>query len=104
MRCSHSSLIGKIVSDTHIYILGVINQGEWNRMLKKLLNMISRTQAEEIDCSDVYSIIDVYAEAVARGEDPSSILPLVKQHLEICGACLEEYEALMRILEQTTDS
>ena len=69
-------------------------------MLKQLMKMISNTREEEIDCEEVYNVVDVYAEAVARGEDPAEILPLVKHHLEMCAPCLEEYEALMRILEE----
>lgn len=69
-------------------------------MLKQLFKMISNTREDEIDCDDVLNIVDVYAEAVARGEDPSEMLPLVKHHLELCAPCLEEYEALLRILEE----
>jgi hypothetical protein len=72
-------------------------------MLKQLMKMISNTREEEIDCEEVYDVIDVYAEAVARGEDASEMLPLVKHHLEMCAPCLEEYEALKRILEETMD-
>ncbi len=73
-------------------------------MLKKLLSMITVTYEEEIDCGEFYDVIDVYAEAVARGEDPARILPMVKRHLEICKPCVEEYEALLRILEETSAS
>jgi hypothetical protein len=70
-------------------------------MLKLFLKMIIDTRQDEIDCDEVHNVVDIYAEAVARGEDPSEILPLVKQHLEICKPCLEEYEALLHILEKT---
>ena len=72
-------------------------------MLIQLMKMITNTREDEIDCDEVHNVVDVYAEAVARGEDPSEILPLVKHHLEMCAPCLEEYEALMRILEETMD-
>jgi hypothetical protein len=64
------------------------------------MKMIENTKEQEFDCDEVHNVVDVYAEAVARGEDPSAILPLVKHHLEMCNPCLEEYEALMRILDQ----
>ena len=73
-------------------------------MLIQLMKMITNTREDEIDCDEVHNVVDVYAEAVARGEDPSEILPLVKHHLEMCAPCLEEYEALMRILEQNNAS
>lgn len=71
-------------------------------MLRKLMQMISHTSMEEIDCGEVYNVIDIYAEAVARGEDPTQLLPLVKQHLDLCISCQEEYQALLRILEGAT--
>ncbi|MCJ7825272.1 MAG: hypothetical protein MUP44_10260 [Anaerolineales bacterium] len=70
-------------------------------MLQQLMKMVVNTHADEIDCDGLYQVVDIYAEAIARGEDPSEILPLVKHHLEICKPCLEEYEALLRILEAT---
>jgi hypothetical protein len=66
--------------------------------LRSLLDNISKTQDIELPCDDVFELIDEYADAAARGEDTSKLMPLVKQHLEICRDCLEEYEALVRML------
>lgn len=68
-------------------------------LLKKLLKKVSRTRQEEFDCQDVYELIDIYAETTEKGQDAGEILPLVKHHLEMCAECLEEYEALMSILQ-----
>jgi uncharacterized protein (UPF0335 family) len=68
-------------------------------LLKKLLDKLSRTQQEEIDCQEVFELIDIYVETTAKGQDAGAMLPLVKHHLEMCAECLEEYEALLRILE-----
>ena len=70
-------------------------------MLKDLIKMVSKTREDEIDCDDVHAVVDVYVEVVASGEDPSEMLPLVKHHLEMCAPCLKEYEALLRILEES---
>jgi hypothetical protein len=72
-------------------------------MLKQLLKMVEKTREDEIDCGEVQNVIDVYAEAVTRGEDTSKMLPLVKHHLEMCASCFEECEALIRILEQDSE-
>jgi hypothetical protein len=69
------------------------------RMLKKLLGMVEKTNVQELDCEEVFELLDIYAEAVVRGEDMSEILPKVKHHIEMCRDCFEEYEALVRILE-----
>jgi hypothetical protein len=66
--------------------------------LKSLLEHISKTQEVELPCDDVYELIDEFADAAAKGEDMSKLMPLVQQHLEICRDCLEEYEALVRMI------
>ncbi|MCK5054974.1 MAG: hypothetical protein KAR65_11875 [Anaerolineales bacterium] len=68
-------------------------------MLKKLLEMVEQTEKQEMDCEEVFDMMDVYAEAKVRGDDVSDVLSIVKKHLSICRCCSEEYEALMRILE-----
>ncbi len=73
--------------------------GEAEKMLKGLLQALIHTHEDELDCQQVYEVVDVYAEIAARGEDVSEALPLVKHHLEMCKDCMEEYEALMRVLE-----
>ncbi len=67
--------------------------------MKSLLESVSKTEEVELPCDGVFDLIDEYAEAVARGEDTSELMPMVQQHLQICRDCLEEYEALLRILE-----
>ncbi len=67
--------------------------------IKKLLSALEKTREDEVDCEAVFNELDVYAEIVARGEDPGELLPLVKQHLEICRCCHQEFEALIQILE-----
>ena len=72
---------------------------EKSQLVKQLIGQLSRTREDELPCDEMFDMLDVYAEAKARGEDPSEYLPLVKHHLEMCRDCLEEYEALIAILE-----
>lgn len=69
----------------------------------KMLRMLENTQDIELSCDEVLDLLGVYAEMALRGEDVSESLPLVKHHLEMCPDCREEYEALMRILQQEID-
>ncbi len=64
-----------------------------------LAAMAEATQEDEVDCGAVQTLIDQYAEAIARGEDAGRWLPKLRQHFELCGECREELEALLHILE-----
>lgn len=68
-------------------------------ILKSMVEQISKTKENELPCDDVFELLDEFSEAVARGEDTSEMMPLVWHHLELCRDCLEEFEALLRILE-----
>lgn len=72
---------------------------EADKMTKALVESLRNTLEDELDCQQVYEVIDVYAEMAMRGEDVSEVLPMVKHHLEMCKDCMEEYDALMRILK-----
>ena len=64
-----------------------------------MLAMVQKTQEDELSCDDVHKLLDQYTEMALRGEDAAALLPLVHQHLDLCPDCLEEYEALTRILQ-----
>jgi hypothetical protein len=61
--------------------------------------MLDLTQKNEISCDEVYAVLDQFAEAVNRGEDILALMPLVKQHMDMCPDCREEYEAILRMLQ-----
>jgi hypothetical protein len=66
--------------------------------LQKLAGMIAHTREEEYSCDEVLALMDQFAEMVMRGEDADQLMPLVQHHLEMCGDCREEFEALLRVL------
>jgi len=68
----------------------------------KMIHMLENTDDIELSCDEVYAIIDHYVELESRGEDAAIILPMVRKHLDNCRDCLEEYEALSRILAAYT--
>lgn len=68
-------------------------------VMQKLLHMVAATQQNEISCDEVYAVLDQFAEAVKRGENPMVFMPLVRQHLDMCPDCREEYESLLRMLQ-----
>lgn len=64
----------------------------------KFLQMLEMTNEEELSCSDVHELLDQFAELQQRGENVAELMPLMKRHLDLCGECFEEYEALLAVL------
>ncbi len=68
-------------------------------MTMKLLRSLAMTEEHEISCDEVLAVLDQFVEAVKRGENVLLLMPLVRQHLEMCPDCREEYEMLLRMLQ-----
>lgn len=69
-----------------------------SEMMQNVLTMLSNTQDVELTCDEVFAVLDQFAELAARGEDISKLMPLVKQHLDICADCRDEYKVLESIV------
>ncbi len=67
--------------------------------LRRLLGSIARTQEHELDCGEIFAVLDQHADAILAGEDVSAGFALMVQHLDCCPDCLEEYDALMSVLQ-----
>ena len=68
-------------------------------MMRKLIKQIALAQERELDCGEVFAVLDQYTEAIIAGGDVQEQFALVIQHLELCPDCLEEYEALLSVLQ-----
>jgi len=71
--------------------------------VEAMIQMIGKTQEVEISCDEVHRLLGQFSEMALRGEDTTSLLPLVHHHLEMCPDCREEYYALMRILQASPE-
>ena len=65
-----------------------------------LLQLIGRTKDTEINCERCLTVVSEFAEAKLAGRSISESLLLVEHHLSICDECKQEYEALLRTLDQ----
>jgi hypothetical protein len=63
-----------------------------------IMRQLEATQPVELSCDEILALMDECAEAVLRGEDHTLVVPLFEKHIEMCGDCREEFEALLRIL------
>jgi hypothetical protein len=71
---------------------------------KKIMLSLTMTQDEEIDCEECFNHMDHFADMLLKGEDPAAVMPLVKHHLDMCGDCHEEFEALCVALDACVNS
>jgi hypothetical protein len=70
--------------------------------LKRIVRSIITTQDEEIGCDTCFDELDKFVEIELEGKNPDEALPLVRNHLNRCGHCREEFEALLDALKATS--
>jgi hypothetical protein len=68
------------------------------------LRNIYETQEFEISCAECFDLVSGFVEVEASGRDAVAELPHVKQHLDQCRACRDEYEILrnLRCVDDST--
>ena len=69
--------------------------------LKTIVREIVTTRLDEISCQQCLERVDHFAEIVLAGRDAAEAMPLVQDHLEHCGDCRQEFEALLKALRRT---
>jgi CRISPR/Cas system-associated protein Cas10 (large subunit of type III CRISPR-Cas system) len=69
------------------------------KQLKHWIEKIYATQKEEISCSECFRLVSVFVDRELAGEDLNTMLMMVKQHLDLCQVCQEEYEILRELAE-----
>lgn len=65
----------------------------------QLIKALQITEEVEYSCDEVFRLLDQYAEVIVEGGEAEKLMPLVEHHLEMCGCCREELEAVVQILE-----
>ena len=73
-----------------------------NEAIVGFLRVLESVREEEATCEEVYARIDEYVEREVGQKDAATLMPLVREHLDLCSDCCEEYEALLDILEKTS--
>ncbi|MFP8488689.1 hypothetical protein ACKGJO_06260 [Gracilimonas sp. Q87] len=64
-------------------------------VLKKLISKIPHTHEGEIGCDDCFEDLHTFAEMELEGKSPEKAMPLIREHLDNCGECRQEYQALL---------
>jgi hypothetical protein len=73
-------------------------------LVEQLIKSLQVTHEEECACDEFHDLMDQYAETDIRGEDAARLMPLLKNHLEICHECCEEYDALLNVLQAAIEN
>lgn len=73
-------------------------------LLKKLIRTVKMTKSDEIGCDECFEKLHRFAELELAGKSPGEALPLVKDHLDRCGNCREEYQALLEAMKNINSS
>jgi hypothetical protein len=66
------------------------------------LHLLESVREEDVPCDEIYARIDQYVEREVDKKDAAKLMPLVREHLDLCPDCCEEYEALLDVLEKTS--
>jgi hypothetical protein len=65
----------------------------------KMIYMLASTREEELNCAQVYALLEQFSEAVLRRDPLTDLMMSIEQHLNVCPDCREEYETLLAMMK-----
>jgi hypothetical protein len=75
-----------------------------DEVILRFLTVLEKARADELSCDDLYTRLDEFVETQVKSKDAAKIMPLIREHLDMCPDCCEEYEALLTVLENTQEN
>ena len=74
-------------------------------IFKAVVREIAETRDRgEIGCDECFEELDRFIAMQLAGLDTAEAMPLVQEHLHLCGECREEFEALLTALRATGEA
>jgi hypothetical protein len=73
-------------------------------IFRALIQEIAEAREVEIGCDECFEELDRFVEMRLSGLDAARAMPLVQEHLAICGECREEFEALLLALRASEEA
>ena len=67
--------------------------------LKAMIRTIFSSDKRELTCEECFDQLDEFAEVILKGKTRGKGIELVKDHLEKCMDCKEEFELLLKALQ-----
>ena len=74
-----------------------------NEAVLGFLHVLENEPNEELSCQEIYEKLDEYVECEVGCHDAANVMPTIRHHLDICGECCEEYEALLDVVEKVDE-
>ena len=72
-----------------------------DEVIVKFLRILEDVRAEDMSCDEMFIRLDEFVETEVQSKDAEKLMPLVREHLDLCPDCDEVYEALLTVLENT---
>ncbi len=70
--------------------------------IRAFLHALEEARVQDVPCSQVFSRLDEYVEKELNGEDAARLMPLLREHLDLCQDCCDEYETLLAAVEKSS--
>lgn len=74
-----------------------------NEAVLGFLRLLEETHNEELSCNEIFEKLDEYVEREVDKKDASKLMPLIRDHLDTCPDCCEEFEVLLDVIEKTDE-
>ena len=71
--------------------------------LKAMVGMIAGTRDDELSCDDCLGGLAQFAETELAGREYCAAMRAVREHLDFCPECKEEYDALAAAIAELCD-
>ena len=72
-----------------------------NEAVLGILRVLEDIPLEEISCGEFYAKLDEYVEREVDKKDAAFLMPVIREHMDLCPECCEEYETLLDILSKS---
>ncbi len=72
-----------------------------DEVVEGFLRVLEEVRLEDMPCSEVFKRLDEYVEKQVHDGDAAVLMPLLREHLDMCPDCCDEYEALLDVLEKS---
>jgi hypothetical protein len=74
-----------------------------NEAVLGFLRVLESAEEEHISCDELFDKLDEYVEREVGKKDAAQLMPLVREHLDKCPGCCDEYEALLDVIEKSSN-